>query len=78
MKHVLADNGVLNMGGGVVFQIPLWYDDLAKTGVVPRCVRHVGHLVCLPLSKHPYVLLGVTILSVPAKLILNLSSDFVT
>lgn len=38
MKHVLADNGVLNMGGGVAFQIPLWYDDLAKTGLVPRWV----------------------------------------
>ena len=36
MKHVLADNGVLNLGGGVTFKIPLWYDDLAKTGLVPR------------------------------------------
>jgi hypothetical protein len=40
MKHVLADNGVLNLGGGVVFKIPMWYDDLAKTGVVPRYVQH--------------------------------------
>lgn len=36
MKHVLADNGVLNLGGGVSFKIPLWYDDLAKTGLVAR------------------------------------------
>jgi hypothetical protein len=30
---------MLNLGGGVVFKIPLWYDDLAKTGVVPRSVQ---------------------------------------
>jgi hypothetical protein len=36
MKHVVADNGVLNMGGGVVFKVPMWYDDMAKTGLVPR------------------------------------------
>lgn len=54
MKHVLADNGVLNMGGGVVFQIPLWYDDLAKTGLVPRWVC-LG--VCA-LATTDYLILG--------------------
>jgi hypothetical protein len=36
MTLVLADNGSLDLGGGVSFKIPLWYDDLAKTGQVPR------------------------------------------
>jgi hypothetical protein len=36
MTLVLADNGSLDLGGGVTFKIPLWYDDLAKTGLVPR------------------------------------------
>jgi hypothetical protein len=36
MTLVLSDNGRLDLGGGVSFKIPLWYDDLAKTGMVPR------------------------------------------
>lgn len=42
MEHVLTDNGVLNLGGGVVFKIPMWYDDLAKTGDVPRYVHQAS------------------------------------
>ncbi|WIA28393.1 hypothetical protein OEZ86_010939 [Tetradesmus obliquus] len=36
MTLVLADNGSLDLGGGLSLKIPLWYDDLAKTGMVPR------------------------------------------
>lgn len=36
MCHVLGDNGRINIGGGISFKIPMWYDDLAKTGLVPR------------------------------------------
>jgi hypothetical protein len=36
MLHIVSDNGFLNLGGGIKLQIPLWYDDLAKTGMVPR------------------------------------------
>lgn len=36
MCHVLGDNGKLDLGGGISFKIPMWYDDLAKTGLVPR------------------------------------------
>lgn len=36
MCHVLEDNGRINLGGGISFKIPMWYDDLAKTGLVPR------------------------------------------
>jgi len=66
MTHVVADNGCLNLGGGVLFQIPLWYDDLAKTGVVPRYVqsqqqqqqqqqqRSSGHLIFTTPCAQPF------------------------
>lgn len=36
MCHVLGDNGRIDIGGGICFKLPMWYDDLAKTGLVPR------------------------------------------
>jgi hypothetical protein len=36
MCHVLSSTGQLQLGGGVCLAIPPWYDDLAKTGLVPR------------------------------------------
>ena len=36
MSHVVMDMGAIPLGGGMQLAIPLRYDDLAKTGAVPR------------------------------------------
>ncbi len=39
MLHVLTDTGDIDLGNGMRLKLPLWYDDLARTGAVPRRVH---------------------------------------